>query len=326
MFSWSEQAPPVTSPTGPFCSLELHLASGNTPTGQSTLGFCRWLSPYLPSQPPFSGLNRQPAFFQGVSKPGGTGAKPGLLGDAKAGAQAPGPKRQSIEPHRLQPKVKTDGSNAGVSPDTSPRNRHPPPPRPRSGPRQAQGASRSQGVPWPEPGGWRLGEGARSSVQASSPRSPQRNTSILLGVSRPLRELPQPTPSPPHSRRAAPRRASPGPRISPPRPAALTCEPRPGPSIVPVTRRDSAKRRRQPAGRRASSLPYPTSCSRPRLRRSSGSRLYPSVGLGRANPCSPLAWGAGLFLPSGRLLGEPRAGGPAPSPAVKFQPPVKTAF
>lgn len=125
---------------------------------------------------------------------------------------------------------------------------------------------------------------------------------------------------------AAPRRASPGPRISPPRPAALTCEPRPGPSIVPVTRRDSAKRRRQPAGRRASSLPYPTSCSRPRLRRSSGSRLYPSVGLGRANPCSPLAWGAGLFLPSGRLLGEPRAGGPAPSPAVKFQPPVKTAF
>lgn len=144
--------------------------------------------------------------------------------------------KKSIEPPA---KVKTGWSNSGVSPDTSPRNGHPPLPDPQ---RSLPGTGvRSLGVPWPAEGGWRVGESTQSSVQASSCRCPQRIPSIILGVSR----LPATRPRPLRPRDPSGSFLNPRPRLSEPlrlsrppgqpAPAALTCEPRPGPSISPVT-------------------------------------------------------------------------------------------
>lgn len=159
---------------------------------------------------------------------------------------------------------------------------------------------------WPERGGWRLGEGIQSSVQASSSRSPRRNASIVLGVSRPRGELPLPTPSPPRSRRAAPRQA-PG----QPSPAALTCEPRPGPSIAPATVGTPRSGGCNPlaSAPRASRIPLPArgpaSAAAPAHacpRQSASGKPIPAL----------LSPGGGTFLPPGRRVGNRELEAPPP--------------
>lgn len=60
---------------GPFCFLKLHLASSTTSaTHTESFGIWQIAITHLPLHPAFSGLNKQPQIFQGISKDMATGS------------------------------------------------------------------------------------------------------------------------------------------------------------------------------------------------------------------------------------------------------------
>lgn len=214
-------------------------------------------------------------------------------------------KKKSRELHGFQAKVKTGWSNSGVSPDTSPRSGHTPFPGP-------QPSLLGTEVPAPggalgHRGGWRA---RKALTRTSSPflsgrlgENSQHHSRSLHASSSPAQAPPPPeaplgsrlTPTPSSSPRPPP--------LSPPQngqhPAALTCEPSPGPSISPLAATTLQSGRDNPLASSPRTAFTPTSCLRPRLRRGPRRAQCRQSPSGEPIPALP-GWGRDFPL---KLLG-----------------------
>lgn len=177
-----------------------------------------------------------------------------------------------------------------------PRKGPPSPPRPHRGPSPA-GGCQPQAALWPAGGGWEpLGYSHVSSP--FYPVASDRTRSIILAVSR----LPLPAPTSPPLTALPGSCLTPTPSLFPQRPQLSTLGPRGQPALrrtdspaspelappSPQRLRPLHEKRLQAPARQPGVASPPTSCSRPRLRRSPVYRPQ------RANPCRPFGWGRDL--------------------------------